>query len=427
MASTLFVGNGTPSVGHTLTVSKTFVGGATGTVTGTLAGSNVINCGANCSAVITPGDTVTLTAVPAAGYYLGKWGGECTGTTGLTCTITVDSAKDVQVTFTPANIVFATKTTKTPAAWGGPANADAQCNMIAAAAGHPGTYVAWMSRPGVNARDRLGAASGWVRVDGKPFAESRDTLINDFKMFYPVLLDENGNSGGTTFVVTGSHPNGTVALTCNDWTDSSTSQFFGYGQTDTGVGHWSGGNATSCSSLARIYCFQTDYDAFVTVPPMAGRRAFLSNNGVPGSAGIAGADAECASSASSIGLAGTFRALLATSSASAASRFSASGPPWVRVDDVPLTATAAELFVAAPKLLAHLDVTASRKYLNDPVWAGSTSVTTAGTAATTCQNWTTALSTAQAQVGTPSYSGINFFGGYPIGCDQMSRVYCLQE
>jgi hypothetical protein len=133
-------------------------------------------------------------------------------------------------------------------------------------------------------------------------------------------------------------------------------------------------------------------------------------------------------------LTGTFRALLATTTASAASRFGTTGATWVRADGIAITTTAAELFAAAtsayrvvPNQTANgAYVTASpRRYL----WSGATSLTATGTAASTCSDWTSTSSTVMPQLAelntaTPS----NLFGGIGyLTCATAQRLMCLQQ
>src|SRR4029079_4795172 len=69
----------------TLTVNKT--GAGAGTVTSDVGG---INCGATCSASVSSGTVVTLTAAPTTGIFTGWSGGGCSGTG--TCVVTVNVA-----------------------------------------------------------------------------------------------------------------------------------------------------------------------------------------------------------------------------------------------------------------------------------------------------------------------------------------------
>ena len=70
-------------------------GDGTGTVTSVPAG---IACGTDCATSYAPGEQVTLTAAPGAGSRLGRWSGACSGTA-LSCTVTMDQARDVTATF----------------------------------------------------------------------------------------------------------------------------------------------------------------------------------------------------------------------------------------------------------------------------------------------------------------------------------------
>ncbi|MCF7983825.1 MAG: HYR domain-containing protein [Thiohalocapsa sp.] len=56
-----------------------------------------IDCGERCAADFAPGQTVTLTALPAAGYAA-QWGGECAGS-GDACDILLDADRQVDVAF----------------------------------------------------------------------------------------------------------------------------------------------------------------------------------------------------------------------------------------------------------------------------------------------------------------------------------------
>jgi hypothetical protein len=57
-----------------------------------------ISCGSDCSDAYAANTSVTLTATPNNGTAVVSWGGACAGTA-ATCTVAMDSAKSVSVTF----------------------------------------------------------------------------------------------------------------------------------------------------------------------------------------------------------------------------------------------------------------------------------------------------------------------------------------
>ena len=89
---------------YALSASKT----GNGTITSSPAG---INCGTDCSELYNYGTRVTLTATPDPGWVLSTWGGRCLGSITLTCTVIVDEAKSVSVSFT--NITYPLSLAKT--------------------------------------------------------------------------------------------------------------------------------------------------------------------------------------------------------------------------------------------------------------------------------------------------------------------------
>lgn len=56
-----------------------------------------MSCGTSCNVYLQPGATLSLSAVPATGYYFSSWSGACSGT-GL-CTVQVDTEQKVKANF----------------------------------------------------------------------------------------------------------------------------------------------------------------------------------------------------------------------------------------------------------------------------------------------------------------------------------------
>lgn len=336
----------------------------------------------------------------------------------------------------PPNIAFVTSLTydgNLATLKGGLAGADKKCEILAQAAGLPGnTYRAWLSTSSVNAIDRLGAARGWVRVDGKPFADTKEDIAAG-KIYHPLRVDENGhydNTPGGSEVWTGSDPDGTVSSfgTCGDWAsiagNGSTGEDDGVASVFAFYGY------QRCDNQARLYCFGIDRNVPVTVNQAAGRFAFISRSFWTPAGGLAGADGLCQTEAESALLSGTFKALLAVNGASAASRFNTSGPTWVRPDGVAIAPTAAALFSADFLNTAINQLADGTSYLgNYGVWTGAASPTTSGTAATTCNSWTVSNDTLEAWSGTAAFTyQEKFFGQWQTKCNATwMRLYCLQN
>ena len=94
-------------LGYNLTVTKG--GSGTGRVYSTGDAGDAIDCGSVCQAAIEPGIDVVLHHSADAGSTFSTWGGDCAfAGAAATCTITIDSVKNVSATFTlpPATITW---------------------------------------------------------------------------------------------------------------------------------------------------------------------------------------------------------------------------------------------------------------------------------------------------------------------------------
>ncbi len=416
----------------TLTISKPGPGAG-----GVISADAGISCGTTCSATYAYGAAVTLTATPDANQSFVGWSGAGCAGKGR-CSFTITSDTTAVATFSPApNIVFVTSTTHN-AALGGLAGADTLCKERAQAAGLSGTYQAWLSTSTVNAKDRLGTASGWVRPDGKPVLNHAGDIASN-RFFYPVRLDESGTDVGNVWVWTATSSDGARvayadSTTCADFTTATPDPTrYVYSGLASSVGvEFTSRNLLNCDSELHLYCFGTDRTAVVSVDPATtGRHAFASLEAWSPGTGIASADALCQREASAANLPGTYKALLASAGASAASRFNANGTPWIRSDGIPLTSSASGFFSAA-FWDAALNVTADgQKYLSGGLyWSGAGTMTTAGTNATTCSNWQSVTPTAVESVfGVQGESSALYFFGSTHGDCASTGVglVCLQE
>jgi hypothetical protein len=332
-----------------------------------------------------------------------------------------------------ANLVFVTSTQPLAGSLGGIAGADAVCSERATASGLPGTYVAFVSTSTTNAIDRIAGARGWIRVDGLPFADTPADIAAGH-IFYPVGLDESG-AFTRTYAVTASDATGHFdGNGCSDFTSTVETQCtIGYTRATGSEGIVDPHVLGLCDFGASLYCFGVSQSlALVPPAPLSGLRVFVSTPWQPGG-GLASADARCAADAAAAGWTGTFRAMLATATATAASRFTSSSGPVVRADGVPVAADVVTLMSGA--LETSIDLSATGAVANDvDVWAGAFSPTQLPSGAyNACTSWTSTSSTALAPVGHAAEADVGFFGvdatgfGDNIACSMALPVYCLEQ
>jgi hypothetical protein len=320
---------------------------------------------------------------------------------------------------TQPNIVFATSTVST-GNLGGLLGADAICNARAQAVPLRGHYVAWLSTSTVNARDRLGAARGWVRPDGLAFVDTVADLLAG-KILYVPRIDETGAiiSDTTAPTMTGTRPDGTVTAgaTCGDWMSASNSQSRGAGLVYAGGGEWTVGWGGTCDQFQRLYCFGIDAQLPITATPVSGRRMFLSTPWMP-SGGMSNADTHCNSDATAASLSGSYRAMLATSTTTALERFTLDSRPWVRPDGVRVAAANG---LAAQDLDSAPNVTAAGTFVSDWPFTGALSPSAA--AADNCTDWSSTSATSTIGYSWRATAGFySALGGIP--CNVARPIYC---
>jgi hypothetical protein len=186
-----------------------------------------------------------------------------------------------------------------------------------------------------------------------------------------------------------------------------------------------------CGSVqAHLYCLEVARDVAVSQPNATGRYAFTGSPFNPAN-GLDGGDGLCNAQAASASLPGTYRVLLATSTASAASRFNLDGGIWVRPDHVPIVAAASDL--ASDKLVAPISTDATGRHFDGAgQWAGAWSIGAAGDGGSTCSDWTVN----DAGYGSGGTSGTlrsplplyPMFGPSTFACSSgYTAIYCLQE
>ncbi len=304
------------------------------------------------------------------------------------------------------------------------AGGDAICAEHAALGGLPGTYIALLSGGTIHAVDRLAGSRGWYRLDGLPFADTPASLFTARQVFYPIVHDARGTVQATRTVMTGTGEDGKARNDCQGWTATTDAQPVFSGNSTDGSDGWSSRYIPGCASALHLYCFGIGNTAPVAITPQAGRRAFVSQPWTPGG-GLAAADARCQQDATAGGLTGTYRAMLATSTASAVSRLAMTGTPWVRLDGIPIVAAPGDL--ATKQLLAPLSLKADgQTYYGQKVWSGATQPTL--TSSSTCVNWTvSAAASGGHHTQASNGPGTFFTESYTEPCSTALPVYCFEQ
>lgn len=326
------------------------------------------------------------------------------------------------------NVAFVTSVTTSVTALKSLAAADAFCDMRAMLAGLPeNTYVAWLSGPNQAAPLRLKSARGWVRVDGRPFADTIANLTSGV-IYHPLRIDETGMDRGGVPVATATTENGELQnADCDSFTGDGL-EHIAVGMSDATKRRWTD-NATTepCTESVRLYCLGTDLDTPVTITPVTGLTAFVSTTLFLPEDGPLAADALCETDALSNSFPGNYVALLATPGATAASRLPNVSESWVRRDGIPIALSAA--YVINGDLLTTLNVDAGGQYVDAQVWTGITLQGGLDVAAgNTCAGWGSKDMSLTGHVGTSTRTTTNWYRSATAqSCANARRVYCFQE
>jgi hypothetical protein len=388
---------------------------------GAAAGSFGV-CTSQCTVMVT-GD-VAVSAYPAD-----AWSQSATASCASTpCTVPADVGQvDIKFTQAPitANLAFVSSTPVSQTSGAGAL--DSHCQTLAAAVPLSGTFVAFVSTTTTNARARLNGSRGWVRVDGVPILD-QNTDTGSQALPRAIVLDEKGvlhPTNGASLVATGSNEDGTVDTGNNCGNYSTTTMQMSGGYSYSGANWMLGGWVAACTTTAYVYCFQTGKNVAVQVAPgtfPVGRRVFVTRGTLPiGSAGAGAADPLCQTEATAAGLTGTYRAVIATTTQSAADRVGPLTGPWRRTDDVLVTLgdldtlpwdTTVGVDAAGASNLALLDF-------------GAEDFHALGVAANNCDDWTNPGGSVQLRATRlvhPFVAGAYFgggCGGNPVLCAEL--------
>jgi hypothetical protein len=143
-------------------------------------------------------------------------------------------------------------------------DADLICQQLAADAGLPGFYQAWLSNDSEGPATRFVTQSPgpYWRIDGTQIASNWADLTNG-SLAAPITINETGAPAGPA-VWTNTKTDGTpgtdtsgASLSCQNWTSNSQLQSGNTGLTAETDGDWTAAGFTlPCRSALPLYCFQ---------------------------------------------------------------------------------------------------------------------------------------------------------------------------
>jgi hypothetical protein len=147
--------------------------------------------------------------------------------------------------------------------FGGLEGGDFICNVRAADAGLPGTYMAWLSNTTSSpaSRFRTKSTGPYLRTDDLPVAWNWAALTSGV-LLVDIDRDETGTyvsknrEAWTNTDVDGTPVNTDPLLVCNDWRSGSNGLSGRVGDTDAVDDDWTNSHADPCNSPWRLYCFQ---------------------------------------------------------------------------------------------------------------------------------------------------------------------------
>jgi hypothetical protein len=324
----------------------------------------------------------------------------------------------------PPNVAFISSETFVLADLGGLDAADAACGDLASAANLEGSFVAWLSSSSQSARDRLGAASGWINTRGNPFADQSDELFAADQVYFPIGYDELGRSIQGS-IATGTLADGSAApQNCLDWTSSSGADALLTGDAHGGSVLWTQAyDGSACDAEYHLYCFQIDYRAKLYPTPSQGRTVFVSSTPFTlAPNGRAAADALCAADAAAAQLSGTFVALLGTSTEAPLARFTQPTRPWVRPDGMPVASASSSLL--QDLLEAPISQQADGAHVGGTLVYGTPNLQ--NPTALSCGDWTNPAAVAPVIVGQAGYNDARWRAAHTASCSETARVLCAQ-
>ncbi len=388
-----------------------------------------IDCPGTCSALFVPGP-VRLTARTANGAQSRFAGWSLPACAGVDrqCDVQLGSSATVGANFATFsnNLIFITSQTF-PATLGGIARYDSECNRLATAAGindsAGNAYIAVMSDAAVSFRNRLPAsARGWVRLDGRPFADRQVDLFGSTGgVLHGAAYDELGHSAPDALGWSGTFADGTSYVsTCASWTQAS-QDYVGLASPSNGP-EWIISFADTCASGPwSVMCMGTTRTA--ALPPLqtfTGKRIWVTNTTYLPGTGTP--DQKCQSERPAGVAQGV--ALVSTSSRAAADRLLLD-TNYVRPDGQ-LVGTGRQIadlqMLAGPWQRANGSAAPIQP---NYVWAGSYTPTDRATPDSSCNDWQDPNGFGIGGLfGFSHYRAWTYIVGW--GCNLGASLYCIE-
>ena len=301
-----------------------------------------------------------------------------------------------------------------------PFSLDEWCRDLAREARMSGEYIAWISTTQAPVRMRLQAlaARGWVRPDGKPFADTVDDVFAG-TTHYPLRIADDGSDVGALdeLVVTGTEANGNASTnTCGDFMSATPTTPVTIGKADAGQVSWTALGADDCGKGAHVYCFGISRSVAVEIAPLgvSQKRAFVTKNTYT-KRPPTDADQICNTE---VGGGTKYLALVATLNQSVEDRFTGTVGPWFRNDGVLLTEDMRTF--AAP-----LEVSHDGSRIRGDVWFGAATLRERGSADRNCNDWTTGAMMRSGE--TTRSSGTAPFDRADGSCSGEYHYYCAER
>ena len=158
-------------------------------------------------------------------------------------------------------LIFASSTNTLTGDLGGLSGADSLCQSLAMAAGHSGTFKAWLSDSHIDAATRLTHSTApYVLVDGTVVAANWTGLTSG-ALQHAISEDEHG-AVALAAIWTGTLYDGTLwgvgeEVTCANWNSSLSTNRGAYGQTSAAADWTEAGNSGSCAqNHESVYCLE---------------------------------------------------------------------------------------------------------------------------------------------------------------------------